>query len=151
MIRLQRMFTQGSAFPSTSSALFAIIACPILFAAACLLSPPTEALQGMGLEVNTWQVFKAGFGAYCFLLCRHRFLNGRYVRRHFPQIERHRSLTKTQQGMIVAGMTETPEYRAVVEERDALGDRLGWLVDADNFYRKLSIVTRCLTWLRRKA
>lgn len=113
-IRLQRMFTQGGVFPSTSSALFAIIACPVLFAAACLLSPPTEALQGMGLEVSTWQVFNAGFGSYCFLLCRHRFLNGRYVRRDLPQIERHHSLTKTQQIMIVAGLTDTPEYRAMV-------------------------------------
>lgn len=42
-------------------------------------------------------------------------------------------------------MTETPEYCTQVEEKDALGDRLCWLVDADNFYRKLSAVRRCLT------
>jgi len=47
-------------------------------------------------------------------------------------------------------MTETREYRAVVEEKDALGGRLGWLVDADNFYCKPSVVRRCLTWLHRK-
>lgn len=47
-------------------------------------------------------------------------------------------------------MTETREYRTVVEEKDALGGRLGWLVDADNFYCKLSVVGHCLTWLHRK-
>jgi hypothetical protein len=48
-------------------------------------------------------------------------------------------------------MTEPPESRTVVEEKDALGERLGWLADADNFYRKLSVVRRCLSWLHWKA
>jgi hypothetical protein len=86
------------------------------------------------------------------MLCWHRFLNGRHLRRHRPEIECHRSLTETQQDMIGPriSVTETREYRAVVEEKDALGDRLGWLVDADNFFRKLSVVRRCLTWLHPK-
>ncbi|MDM8351009.1 hypothetical protein P8H27_19205 [Pseudomonas sp. sp1636] len=73
LIRLQRMFSQWGAFPSTKSALLGIIVCPVLFAAACLLALPISVLQQLGLEVNTWQVFNAGLGAYCFILCRHRF------------------------------------------------------------------------------
>jgi len=47
-------------------------------------------------------------------------------------------------------MTETREYRTVVEEKDALGGRLGWLAVTDNFYCKLPVVCCCLTWLHQK-
>jgi len=61
------------------------------------------------------------------------------------------ALTVAQRGMVGSRMTEPPESRTVVEEKDALGERLGWLADADNFYRKLSVVRRCLSWLHWKA
>lgn len=39
---------------------------------------------------------------------------------------------------------------AIGSNMQQFGDRLGWLVDADNFYRKLSAVRRCLARLHRK-
>ncbi|MGX1181574.1 hypothetical protein AB7M31_004642 [Pseudomonas sp. IAP-CY TE4608] len=151
MIRLQRMFTKVGTFPSTNNALLAILACPVLLAAACWQAPlPIQALHEIGLEVSTWQVFDAGFGAFCLMLCFHRPLNSRYFRRYSRPIKRHSTLVMKQQGMVVAGLTNTSEYRAVVEEKAALGNQLGWLVDADNFYQKFDGIHRFLSWLHRK-
>ncbi|MDT4858325.1 hypothetical protein FQZ97_927890 [compost metagenome] len=54
------------------------------------------------------------------------------------------------QSMIGAGLTQTPEYEAIADERSSITDRLGFLVDADNFYRKLTALTRVFDWLRRQ-
>ena len=58
------------------------------------------------------------------MLCRHRFFNGRYFRRHCPEIECHRSLTVTQQRMIGCRISDDGDtgISPVVEEKDALGD-----------------------------
>lgn len=43
-----------------------------------------------------------------------------------------------QQGMMAAGLADCDEYQTVIAERDEIAGRLGFLVDADNFYRKLN-------------
>jgi hypothetical protein len=145
------MFTRLFSFPSTNQALLAIIAWPVFYAAACWHTPQlAELLSGLGLRVSMWQVFQAGFTAYCLLLGIHRLLNRRYFVRYAPDIERHRTLTMARQGLISAGLTQTPEYEAIADERSSISDRLGFLVDADNFYRKLTALTRVFDWLRRQ-
>lgn len=151
MNRFRRMFTRLFSFPSTNQALLAIITWPVLYAAACWRTPQlAEFLSGLGLGVSMWQVFQAGFTAYCLLLGMHRLLNGRYFARYAQDIERHRTLTMAHQGMIGAGLIQTPEYDAVADERSSISDRLGFLIDADNFYRKLTVLTHVFNWLRRR-
>ncbi|MNE15571.1 hypothetical protein D3C76_530350 [compost metagenome] len=140
MNRLRRMFSQAFAIPSTKQALFAIAMWPILYAAACY---ETQQLadylsEFVGIHISMMKLYVAGCGAYCLLLSRHRLLNNRYFVRYAANINRHRELTMLQQGMVAAGLAHRAEYQAVIAERDEITGRLGFLVDADNFYRKLN-------------
>lgn len=40
--------------------------------------------------------------------------------------------------MVVAGLTETDGHQAMAHERDGIRDRLEFLVDTENIYRKLN-------------
>lgn len=135
------------AFPSTRSALFAIIAWPLLFASACWGDPAYLGL--FGLQDYPLQVFLAGFIVYCQVLKRHRFLHLRYFLRYAPDIERHRAMKTIEHLMIAADLADTNQFRAVVEERCRLAQELGFLVDGDNFYRKLSKLIRAYSWVTR--
>ncbi|MCH5536742.1 MULTISPECIES: hypothetical protein [Pseudomonas syringae group] len=139
MNRLRRMLNRAFAIPSTNQALVAVAACPALYAVACTQTPQiSEYLNGLGIHVSMMQVFIAGSTAYCVMLRRHRVFNNRYFVRYAAEIERHRQLTTACQSLITMGLTETAEYQAVAYERDGISDRLGFLIDADNFYRKLN-------------
>lgn len=140
MNRLRRMFSQAFATPSTNQALFAIAMWPVLYAAACYETPHlADYLSDLvGIHISMMKVYLAGCGAYCLLLSRHRLLNNRYFMRYAADINRHRELTMLQQGMVAAGLTHSAEYSAVIAEQDGTAGRLGFLVDADNFYRKLN-------------
>lgn len=136
MNRLRRMLGRALAIPSTNQALVAVAACPALYPAACAQTPQiSEYLNGLGIHVSMMQVFIAGSTAYCVMLSRHRMFNNRYFVRHAPDIERHRQLTTACQSLIAMGLKETAEYQAVARERDSISDRLGFLIDAHNFYR----------------
>ena len=136
----RRIFSQAFATPPTSQALFAIAMWPVLYGAACYKTPQlADYLSAfVGIHISMIKVFLAGCSAYCLMLSRHRLLNNRYFVRFAADIDRHRKLTMMQQGMIVAGLTQRAEYMALVSERNEIGGRLGFLVDADNFYRKLN-------------
>lgn len=146
MNRLRRIFRQAFAIPPTNQALFAITVCPVLYAVACYRTPQlADHLSALlGLHISMMKVYLAGCSAYCLMLSRHRILNHRYFVRYAADIDRHRKLTMTQQGMIAAGLIHRAEYRAVVMERDEIGGRLGFMVDADNFYRKLNWLTNVM-------
>ncbi|MDY2562268.1 hypothetical protein SON66_03045 [Pseudomonas syringae] len=133
------MFSRAFAVPSTNQALVAVAACPVLYAVACSQTPQiSEYLNGLGIHVSMMQVFIAGSTAYCAMLSRHRMLNNRYFVRYAADIERHRQLAKACEGLIAAELSETAGYQAMARERDSISDRLGFLVDADNFYCKLN-------------
>ncbi|MFA0998393.1 MULTISPECIES: hypothetical protein [Pseudomonas syringae group] len=80
----------------------------------------------------------AGSTTYCEMLSRHRMLNKRYFVHYASDIERHSQLTNACHSLIAMGLTETAEYQAVAHERGCISDCLGFLIDADNFYRKLN-------------
>ncbi|AZG86601.1 hypothetical protein BZK31_17875 [Pseudomonas floridensis] len=137
MSYLRRMFNRAVAIPSTNQALVSVVACPVLYAVACSHTPQiSEYLSGLGVHVSTMQLFVAGSTAYCAMLGYHRMFNNSV--RYTPDIERHRQLATACQAMVVVGMIETAGYKAMAHERDGIKDRLGFLVDADNFYRKLN-------------
>lgn len=52
--------------------------------------------------------------------------------------------------MIVAGLAGTTTLKGVANERAQLHKRLGFLIDADNFYRKLGVLIRVSDWLFKK-
>lgn len=137
-------------YPPASQALFAIAMWPVLFAIACWQTPQlAEFLVSQGLEISMWQVFLVGFGAYLLLLGKHRVFNRRHFKRHAVEIAVHHRLSEVEQDMVSAGLTDTRAYKAVNSERARLRTRLGFLVDADNFYRKLKILIRVFSWLHR--
>lgn len=151
MIRLRRVLARLFPYPSTNQALFAIAAWPLLFAACCWQTPQLAGfLRSQGLDVSMWKVFHAGLGAYVLLLANHRVFNRRHFERHAPDIDRHQRLAKVEQGMVVAGLVGTGMHAAVVSEKAQLRKRLGFLVDADNFYRKLHSLIHVSEWLRSK-
>ncbi|MNY61699.1 hypothetical protein D3C86_1984080 [compost metagenome] len=96
------------------------------------------------------QVFLAGFGAYLFLLGKHRVFNHRYFEHHAVDIAWYRQLHEVDQNMVAAGLAGTDTHRAVTNEMAQLRKQLGFLVDADNFYRKLKVLIRVMSWLRGK-
>ncbi|MDH4581100.1 hypothetical protein E8F20_04315 [Pseudomonas sp. BN415] len=97
-----------------------------------------------------WQIFLAGFGAYLLLLGKHRVFNRRHFKRHAVEIAVYCRLSEVEQNMVAAGLTDTLAYKAVNSERVRLRKRLGFLVDTDDFYRKLQILIRVFSWLHRK-
>ncbi|MEE4182870.1 hypothetical protein [Pseudomonas viridiflava] len=151
MIRLRRILARLFYYPSTNQALFAIVAWPALFAAACWQTPQiAEFLRSQGLDVSMWQVFHAGFGAYILLLANHRVFNRRHFECNAPSMHRHQHLVEVEQGMVIAGLGGTRKHSAVAKEKAQLRKQLGFLVDADNFYCKLDSVLRISRWLRSK-
>ncbi|NBB11035.1 hypothetical protein [Pseudomonas sp. SLFW] len=151
MPRFRRVLTWLFAYPPTNKALFAIATWPVLFAIACWQTPQiAEFLSSYGLEVSMLQVFQAGLGAYAILLANHRALNRRHFKRNQVHIDRHRRLVSVERGMVEAGLTDTPAYTAVTNEKVQLCKRLGFLADADNFYRKLRSLIQVFQWLRNK-
>lgn len=150
MIRFRSASNFMLHYPSTSQLLFAIAMWPILFAIACWQTPQiAEFLESQGLEISMWQVFLAGFGTYLLLLGRHRVFNRRYFQRHAVEIAVHRRLSEIEQNMVSEGLTDTPAYTATNSERARLRARLGFLVDAENFYRQLKTLIRAFSWLHR--
>ncbi|PBP93254.1 hypothetical protein [Pseudomonas congelans] len=139
MNRLRRMLSPAFAIPSTNQALAAIATCPALYAVACAQTPQiSEYLNSLGVHVSMMQVFIAGSTAYCAMLSRHRMFNNRYFVRYAADIERYRRLATVCQSLIDMGLIETAGYQAMARERDSISARLGFLIDADNFYRKLN-------------
>ncbi|MDD0841173.1 hypothetical protein [Pseudomonas sp. Gutcm_11s] len=87
-----------------------------------------------------WQIFLAGFGACLLLLGKHRAFNRPHFRRHAVEIAVYRRLSKVQQNMVAAGMTNTNAYKTVNSEIVRLRERLGFWGDTVVFYRKLQIL-----------
>lgn len=52
--------------------------------------------------------------------------------------------------MAAVGQAGTDTHRAVMSEIAHLHKQLGFLVDADNFYRKPKILIDVMSWLRSK-
>jgi hypothetical protein len=75
------------------------------------------------------------------MLSRHRLLNSRFFVRYAADIARYHKLTTASQVMIDNAMAHTAVYKAVVIEQEKISDRLGFLVDAEHFYRKLDGLT----------
>jgi hypothetical protein len=139
MNRLRRMLSPAFAIPSTNQALAAIATCPALYAVACAQTPQiSEYLNSLGVHGSMMQVFIAGSTVYCAMLSRHRMFNERYFVRYAADIERHRHLATVCQSLIAMGLKETAGDQAIARERNSISDRLGFLIDADNFYRKLN-------------
>ncbi|MNL02330.1 hypothetical protein D3C87_1228320 [compost metagenome] len=138
-------------YPHTNEALFSIALWPVLFAIGCWRTPQiVQFLNAQGVEISTLQVFLAGFGAYLFLLGKHRVFNHRYFEHHAVDIAWYRQLHEVDQNMVAAGLAGTDTHRAVTNEMAQLRKQLGFLVDADNFYRKLKVLIRVMSWLRGK-
>lgn len=151
MIRLRVPPTQLTRFPDTCEALFAIALCPVLFAISCWQTPQiAQFLNARGLGFSMWQVFLAGFGAYLFLLNKHRMFNHRHFERHADDIAWHRRLCEVDQAMIAAGLAGTDAHMTVSSESAQLRKQLGFLIDADNFYRRLKVLTRVMGWVLGK-
>lgn len=96
------------------------------------------------------QIFLAGLGSYLFLLGKHRLLNHRYFERHAVDIDWYRRLRVVDQDMVAAGLAGTEVHRAVTSEVAQLRKQLGFLVDADSFYRRLKVLIRVMIWVRSK-
>lgn len=138
-------------YPHTNEALFAIALWPVLFAVGCWQTPQiAQFLSSQGLEISMLQVFLAGFGAYLFLLGKHRVFNRRYFERHAVDIAWHCRLCEVERDMIAVGQAGTNTHKAVMSEIAQLRKQLGFLIDADNFYRKLKILINMMSWLRSK-
>lgn len=151
MTRLRFIPFQLTRYPHTNEALFAIALWPVLFAIGCWKTPQiAQFLNAQGVEISMLQVFLAGFGAYLFLLGKHHVLNHRYFERHAVDIAWHRRLCEVDQDMVAAGIAGTDAHRAVISEMAELRKQLGFLVDADNFYHKLKVLIRVMSWLRGK-
>ncbi|WP_458127780.1 hypothetical protein [Pseudomonas sp. Z2-11] len=151
MTRLRFIPDQLTRYPQTNEALFAIALWPLLFAIGCWRTPQVaQFLNVQRCEISMLQVFLAGFGAYLFLLGKHRVFNHRYFEHHAVDITWYRRLRKLDQDMVAAGLAGTDAHRAVTSEMAQLREQLGFLVDADNFYRKLKALIRVMSWLRGK-
>ncbi|WP_312960798.1 hypothetical protein [Stutzerimonas nitrititolerans] len=151
MTRLRFIPTQLTRYPHTNEALFAIALWPVLFALGCWRTPQiAQFLNAQGVGISMLQVFLAGFGAYLFLLGQHRVLNRRYFERHAVDIAWHRRLCEVERDMVAAGLAGAEAHRAVTSEMAQLRKQLGFLVDADNFYRRLKVLIRVMSWLRGK-
>ncbi|MGX1126557.1 hypothetical protein [Pseudomonas sp. HLS-6 TE3448] len=151
MTRLRFIPVQLTHYPHTNEALFAITLWPVLFALGCWRTPQiAQFLNAHGVEVSMLQFFMAGLGAYLFLLGKHRMLNNRYFERHAVDIAWHRQLCEVDQDMVAAGLADTDAHRAVTNEMAQLRKRLGFLVDADNFYHRLKVLIRVMGWVRDK-
>ena len=87
MTRLRFIPDQLTRYPQTNEALFAIALWPALFAIGCWRTPQiAQFLNAQGVEISMLQVFLAGFGAYLFMLGKHRVLNHRYFEHHAVDI-----------------------------------------------------------------
>lgn len=151
MTPLRLIPIQLTRYPHTNEALFAIALWPVLFAIGCWQTPQiAQFLNAQGVEISMQHVFLAGLGAYLFLLGKHRVLNQRYFERHAVDIAWHRRLREVEQDMVAAGLAGTDTHRAVASEIAELRKQLGFLVDADAFYRKLKVLIRVMSWLRGK-
>jgi hypothetical protein len=151
MTRLRFIPSQLTRFPHTNEALLAIALWPALFAVGCWQTPQiAQFLNAQGLEISSLQVFLAGFGAYLFLLGKHRIFNRRHFVRHALEIAWHRRLCEVEQEIVAAGQAATDAHKAVMSEIVQLRKELGFLIDADNFYRKLRILINVMSWLRSK-
>lgn len=151
MSRLRFIVIQMTRYPHTNEALFAIALWPALFALGCWRTPQiAQFLNAQGGETSMLQIFLAGFGAYLFLLGKHRVLNHRYFECHAADIAWYHLLHEDDQGMVAAGLVGTEAHRAVTSEMAQLRKKLGFLVDADNFYHKLKLLMRVMSWLRGK-
>lgn len=151
MTRLRFIPIQLIRYPHTNEALFSIALWPVLFAIGCSRTPQiVQFLNAQGVEISTLQVFLAGFGAYLFLLGKHRVFNHRYFEHHAVDIAWYSQLHEVDQNMVAAGLAGTDTHRAVTNEMAQLRKQLGFLVDADNFYRKLKVLIRVMSWLRGK-
>lgn len=151
MTHIRFIPSQLTRFPHTNEALFAIALWPALFAVGCWQTPQiAQFLNAQGLEISTLQVFLAGFGAYLFLLGKHRVFNRRHFVRHAVDIAWLRRLCEIEQEMVATGLAGTDTHKAVMSDIAQLRKELGFLVDADNFYRKLKIFIDVMSWLRSK-
>lgn len=151
MIRLRVPLPQLTRFPRTNEALFAIALWPVLFAISCWRMPQiAQFLNAQGLGFSMWQVFLAGFGAFLFLLTKHRVFNRRHFERHADDIAWHRRLCEVDQAMIAAGLAGTDAHMTVSSEIAQLRKHLGFLIDADNFYCRLKVLTRVMGWVLGK-
>ena len=151
MTRLRFIPTQLTRHPDTNEALFSIALWPVLFALGCWRTPQVaQFLKVQGVEISMLQVFLGGFGAYLFLLGQHRVLNHRYFERHTVDITWHRRLCEVDRDMVAAGLAGNEAHRAVTIELTQLRKQLGFLVDEDNFYRRLKVLILVMSWLRGK-
>lgn len=151
MTRLRFIPAELTRFPCTNEALFAIALWPVLFALGCWRTPQiAQFLNAQGIGISMLQVFLAGLGAYLFLLGKHRTLNNRFFERHAIDIGWYRRLQQVNQDMVAAGLAGTDAQRAVAMEMAQLRKKLGFLVDADSFYRRLTVLIRVLDWARGK-
>lgn len=151
MTRLRFPPTKLAHYPHTKEALFAIAAWPVLFAVGCWQTPQiAQLLNALGLEISSLQIFLTGFGAYLFLLGKHRIFNRRHFVLHSVDIAWHRRLSEVEREMVAAGQAGTDRHKAVMGEIAQLRKELGFLIGADNFYRKLRILIDVMSWLRSK-
>lgn len=151
MSRLRFIPLQLKRTPHTNEALFAIALWPVLFAIGCWQTPQiAELLNAHGVGVSMLQVFLAGVGAYLCLLGKHRVLNHRYFVRHAVDIDWYSRLLVVDRDMVAAGLAGTEAHRVVTSEADKLRKQLGFLVDADNFYRRLKVLIQVMTWAQNK-
>lgn len=151
MTRLRFIPSQLTRFPHTNEALLAIALWPALFAVGCWQTPQiAQFLSAQGLEISSLQVFLAGFGAYLFLLGKHRIFNRRHFVRHALEIAWHRRLCEVEQEIVATGQAGTYTHKALMSEIAELRKELGFLIDADSFYRKLKILIDVMSWLRSK-
>ena len=151
MTRLRFIPSQLTRFPHTNEALLAIALWPALFAVGCWQTPQiAQFLNVQGLEISSLQVFLAGFGAYLFLLGKHRIFNRRHFVRHALEIAWHRRLCEVEREIVAVGQAGTDAHKAVMSEIVQFRKELGFLIDADNFYRKLRILLNVMSWLRSK-
>lgn len=149
MTRLHLIQRQLLRYPHTNEALLAIAIWPILFATGCWQTPQiVEVLSNHGAEISMKQFFLAGFAAYLFLLSKHRFFNHRIFKCHAVDIAWYRRLCEVDRGMVAAGLAGTGTHMAVTSEMARYRRQLGFLVDADDFYRKLRVLLRVMSWLR---
>lgn len=117
MTRLRFIPSQLTRFPHTNEALLAIALWPALFAVGCWQTPQiAQFLSAQGLEISSLQVFLAGFGAYLFLLGKHRILNRRHFLRHALEIAWYRRLCDVEQEIVAASQAVTDAHKAVMSE-----------------------------------
>lgn len=84
-----------------------------------------------------WQVCQAGFGAYTLLLMHHRKLNRRHFERNAAGIDRNHQLNVLKERLATASLAGTGMHAMMLREMSALSKRLGYLVEAEDFYGTL--------------